>query len=492
LLLFAFCVGATNAPVFASNIGDLTSVTAWGQTLEFWSLREPSVRYAILSALCLGVTCGVLGSLMTVRRMALVGDALGHAVLPGVAVGFLLAGTKASPLLMLCAVGSGMLGIYTMTAISRTTRIKPDASMALVLSCFFGMGVSLVTWINQQPGGNKSGLSSFLFGQAAAVGPDELKVMALCTLAVLLIVAVLYKELQVFCFDEAYAASLGLPVRLLHHLLLVLLAVSVVVSIQAVGVILVAAMLVIPAATAYLLCERLHRMLLVAAATGCCAGVLGTYLSYLGTSLPTGPFMVMAAAGLFTAAWMLGPRHGVLRRWWRLRLTRTRAEMENTMKALWQIRERTGFTEETVPLAALASQLRTTEPEAAARVEVLAKRGWAVAVAEGGSQLTRDGHLRACEVVRNHRLWELYLVTHANVAPDQVHEDAERIEHVLGAELVAQLERRLSYPRYDPHGRPIPSLRDLELAEIVASQPPRAPHEVLLGRYRSTSERLPR
>jgi manganese/zinc/iron transport system permease protein len=271
--------------------------------------------------------------------------------------------------------------------------------------------------------------------------------------------------------------------------MMILLSLSIVISIQAVGVILVCAMLIIPSATAYLFCERLRRMIQVASVLGMASGLLGAYFSYLGSNLPTGPFMVVSAGFVFGAGYLLAPRHGVLVRWWRQRLTRTRTEMENTLKAAYQVLERAKFLDEDIPMDALAE--RRQEPMSVIRGKIadLARRGFAIA-SDNGFRLTREGFIRACEVVRNHRLWELYLVQEADIAADHVHDDAEIIEHILGPQVVMRLERKLKFPQFDPHGKPIPSLRDLERASFMEDAPVISRHEEILERFRESGGQL--
>jgi manganese/zinc/iron transport system permease protein len=223
-----------------------------------------------------------------------------------------------------------------------------------------------------------------------------------------------------------------------------------------VGVVLVSAMLITPAAAAYLLTDRLHRMLALAAVFGVAAGAMGAFFSFVGRSLPTGPLMVIGASTVFAAAYFFGPRHGVLARWWRQRSGRARTRRENTLKALFHVWEAGGFRHEGVTFDELAERRREPLEEVERRAQSLARHGLAT-VERGVVYFTPAGRQRASEIVRNHRLWELYLTNSANIAADHVHEDAEKIEHVLGETVVRELERRLNYARTDPHGRVIPS-----------------------------------
>jgi ABC-type Mn2+/Zn2+ transport system permease subunit/Mn-dependent DtxR family transcriptional regulator len=455
----ALYVVASNV-VWAASVADVTETTWQAQLWRFFSFQDASLRYALIGSIMLGLSCGLLGSFIVVRRMALVGDALSHAVLPGVAIGFLWNMTKDPLPIFVGAVLAGLAGTAMVTAITKTTRLKADTALGLVLASFFAVGVCMVTMIQRLPTGNKSGLDKFFFGQAAALGADDIILMSSVTGVAVALVTLFYKELLVTSFDIGFAQSSGLPVAWVHHGLMFLLAAATVIALQAVGVVLVSAMLITPAAAAYLLTDRMHRMLLLASAFGVLAGVTGAFLSFVGRSLPTGPLMVVGASTVFGAAYFFAPKHGVLARWWRHRTSAARTERENTLKAMYHVWEQGGFRDVGVTLKSLAERRRETLDEALRRALDLARHRQAT-VRNDVVYFTPEGQQRAAEIVRNHRLWELYLTNSANIAPDHVHEDAEKIEHVLGETVVRQLERRLNYATVDPHGRTIPGPRQI-------------------------------
>ncbi len=455
-----FVVAVGMCGLLALTANPLLAADWSDQAARFLTLQDVSVRYALLGSVLLGLGCGLLGGFVVVRRMALVGDALSHAVLPGVALGFLWNMTKDPLAIFVGATVAGLLGTALVGALTRTTRLKEDAALGLVLATFFAAGMCLVTMIQRLPTGNKSGIDKFLFGQAAALGADDLALMAVVTAAVLGLVIAFYKELLVTSFDPGFARSSGVPARWIHHGLMLLLAAAVVTALQAVGVVLVSALLITPAAAAYLLTDRLHRLLLLASLFGVLAGVLGAFVSFLRPGLPTGPLMVVAASTVFTGAFLFGPRHGVLARWWRQRSGTARMRRENTLKAMFHVLEADETGGEALSVLSLAGRRKETETEALRQVDELVRHG--LATREGDTlYFTPAGRRRAGEIVRNHRLWELYLTQSANIAPDHVHDDAERIEHVLGEQVVRDLERRLNYAKVDPHGKAIPGPREI-------------------------------
>ncbi len=450
--------------VWAERIGDMGETTVWDQARRFFSLKDPAVRYALMGSILLGISCGLLGSFIVVRKMALFGDTLSHAVLPGVALGFMWNMSKDPLAIFIGATLAGLIGGALVTLIVQTTRLKEDTALGLVLASFFAVGICLLTRIQKISTGNKGGLDDFLFGQAAAMGKNDITLMLGVTLLVIGVVTFFYKELLVTSFDKFFAGSVGLPVAVIHYALMMLLAFSVVIALQAVGVVLVSAMLITPAAAAYLLTDRMHVMLLLASIFGVAAGATGAFLSYLGNNLPTGPLMVVGASLVFVLAFLFGPRHGVISRWWRQSSRSAQVQRENTLKALYHVLEARSFEGEGVSLRELAERRRETIEDVRGQAQQLKKHDLATLHEDGETvHLTPDGWQRACEIVRNHRLWELYLTNEARIAPDHVHDDAEIIEHVLGEETVRQLERTLNHAKEDPHGRQIPGLQDLQL-----------------------------
>ena len=456
-------VGILVLPEFAeaARIGNVGDEGVMDRAMRFLSFRDPSVRLAVVGCVLLGLCCGLLGTFIVVRQFALFGDMLAHAVLPGIALGYLWNFSKQPLHLFVGAVVAGLIGAVVVNLIQQTTRLKRDTSLGIVLGGFYGVGILLVTLIQKLPG-DKSGLKSFLFGSAAALSEADVGLIAVVTLVSIGLLGILFPYFKVVSFDPTFATSVGIPAKALNYLLMLLLAWAVVSALQAVGVVLVSALLVTPAATAYLLTDRLFRMAILSMGFGMLAGALGAFFSALQTGLPTGPFIVLSASSVFVLAYGFAPRHGLLPRW-RRRLAQSRKiRRENTLKAIFHLREREGIgvlESGAVDREALVAQ-RGRSPEAVDReIRALVSHDLAV-VSRGGREveLTDTGRSRAAEIVRNHRLWELYLTKAADIAPDHVHDDAEKIEHVLGEAIVAELERDLDRPRLDPHGKEIPAL----------------------------------
>jgi len=273
---------------------------------------SPNAQWVLLSTLILGAASGIVGCLAYWKRHSLLSDALSHAALPGVVVGFVLAGAKNVPLMIAGAAASALLGAWLVVGIRDHSRVKEDTAMGIVLSVFFGLGIMLLTIVNRLPGGNQAGLDSFIFGQAASMVRKDVYTMAGLALTVLIVTIVSFKEWKLWLFDPLFARGLGLPGRLMDAAYLAVVVLVIVIGIQAVGVILMAALFIIPAVSARYWTHSFGAMIALSALFGGAAGASGTLVSTMGEGWPTGPFIVIAAAVLFLASLAFGWRKGVL------------------------------------------------------------------------------------------------------------------------------------------------------------------------------------
>ncbi|WP_152193096.1 metal ABC transporter permease [Georgenia satyanarayanai] len=261
-------------------------------------LGDYTLRTVALGVAVLGLLGGTLGTFAVLRRQSLLSDALAHATLPGVVVGFLLTGTTAGSGLLLGAAATAALAAGLVLVVVQRTRVKQDAALALVLSVFFGAGTVLLTYVAGTGASGQSGLDRFVLGHAASLVTADVRAMAVATAVALAVVALSYKELKLVAFDPAFARAVGYPVRRVEALLTTLLVVAIVVGIQTVGVVLVAALLITPAAAARQWTDRLAAMIVLAALIGALSGVTGAALSATATDLPTGPLVVLVATAV--------------------------------------------------------------------------------------------------------------------------------------------------------------------------------------------------
>ena len=278
-----------------------------------------TLRNVALGSALLGIVSGVLGSFAVLRRQGLLGDALAHAALPGVCLAFLLTGSKSSLVLLAGAAVTGYLGTLLLLRITRDTPLDEDAALGIVLSVFFGLGIMLLTAIAQRGDSRQAGLDRFLFGQAAALVQENVVTMAVLGAGALVVVGLLYKEFKLLTFDPDFALSLGFPTGRLSVLLTSLMVIAIVIGLQTVGVVLMAAMLVGPAVAARQWTDRLGVMLALAALVGALAGVSGALLSVTQPRLPTGPMIILSLTALVTLSLLFGSAHGLVWDWLRRR-----------------------------------------------------------------------------------------------------------------------------------------------------------------------------
>lgn len=278
-----------------------------------------TLRNVALGSAILGIVSGILGSFAILRRQGLMGDALSHTALPGVCLAYMLTGSKTPLVLMLGAAIAGWIGMSVILLILRRTRIDSGSALGIVLTTFFGFGVVLLTVIQNRNDANQAGLDKFLFGQAAALVQDQVLTMAVLGGAALLVIALLYKEFKLLTFDPEFAQSLSLPTHRLNLLLTGLLVIAIVIGLNTVGVVLMSAMLIGPAAAARQWTNSLSHMLAYSALFGALAGIAGAIISVLETRLPTGPVIVLCLTGIVVFSLLFGSARGMVWDWLRRR-----------------------------------------------------------------------------------------------------------------------------------------------------------------------------
>lgn len=280
---------------------------------------SPNAQWVLFSTLILGVASGMIGTLAYWKRQSLMSDALSHAALPGVVIAFALLGTKNLPFMVLGAAVSSFIGAWFIQLIRSSSRIKEDTAMGIILSVFFGFGIMLLTMVSRTGGGNQAGLDNFIFGQAASMVRTDVYTMLSVALVIILIVVVAFKEWKLFLFDANFAKGLGLSSRLMNGVYLAMLVLVIVIGIQAVGVILMAALLIIPAVSAHYWTNSFKMMMILSAIIGGASGMFGTLISTMGKGWPTGPFIVIASSSIFIISFLLGAQKGLLIRALQLR-----------------------------------------------------------------------------------------------------------------------------------------------------------------------------
>jgi manganese/zinc/iron transport system permease protein len=422
--------------------------------IRLLTLQDYNTRIVLTGTALLGVASGVVGTLMLLRRRALIGDVASHAALPGVGVAYLVmermqpGSGKWFPGLLIGATCSAVLGILVSQGLRRIRRIKEDASLALTLSLFFGVGVALFTMIQGMPSGQAAGLSEFVFGKPAALVAGDVWLLTIACVVVLGLCGVLHKEFTLLCFDQEYAHAGGWPVTALDLLLTALVIGVTVLAMQSVGLLLVVALLVLPPTSARFWTDRLGPMQFLAALGGGLAAALGVWVSAAFPRLATGAVIVLMGSLGFLISLLFGTRRGVVwRRAERWRWQR-RIGLDDLLRAIYeriepQLVVNDDLTAWPVSLADLERARTWSRGRLPRLLQQARSEGLLRFDSQGQWRLTGSGRREAIRAVRRHRLWELYLIHFADVAPTSVDRSADALEHWLQPDLMEQLEALL-------------------------------------------------
>jgi manganese/zinc/iron transport system permease protein len=300
-------------------------------------INDYTLRTVALGSATLGIVSGALGTFAVLRKQSLLGDAISHTALPGVALAFLLTGMRLPVLLMAGAAVSGWLGTLAVMAIVRRSRVKQDSALGMVLAVFFGVGLVLLTLVQRMPQASKAGLDTFLFGQASALLESDVWTMGIVGGVALLLLAVFFKEFKLLAFDPEFAQSMGFPIRMIDIMLTTLLVAAIVIGLQTVGVVLMSAMVVAPAAAARQWTDRLSLMVILSAVFGALAGISGAVLSSLTARLPTGPTIVLCISAIVLVSLLLAPNRGLLYNYLRSRHRRHAFQTEAVLLDLFEL-----------------------------------------------------------------------------------------------------------------------------------------------------------
>ena len=308
---------------------------------EYFSLvfSDYTLRTITLGTAILGAVTGMLGSFAVLRKQSLLGDAISHAALPGIAIVFLITGAKDSNILLLGALVSGLIGTFWIRGIIKKTHLKSDTALGLILSLFFGFGMLLLTFIQKQPNANQAGLDKYLFGQAATLVESDVWMMAIVTGICLLVLLVFWKEFKMLLFDADYTKTLGFNTKLIDILITSFIVLAIVLGLQTVGVVLMSAMLLAPAAAARQWTNSLAVMVFLAALFGAFSGVFGTAISASQNNLSTGPVIVLVAAVFVIISFVFSPSRGLLFKQIRLIKNRRDLELHKTLAFMYNIAE---------------------------------------------------------------------------------------------------------------------------------------------------------
>lgn len=401
-----------------------------------------TVRTVAIGGALLGVVSGVLGCFAVLRHESLMGDALSHAALPGVAVAFLLAGRELGVLLLGAGIAS-WVGVQFIRSVLDTTRLKQDAAMGIVLATWFAAGIALLAYIQGRADASQAGLNTFIFGQAAAMIESDVQLIALVGGIAFGIVALFWKEFKLVTFDPEFAGANGFRVGTINALLSTLIVVAIVLGLQLAGVILMVGMLIAPGIAARQWTQKLNQMVILSAVFGAFAGATGAILSAVDANVPTGPMIIVAAFSIVLISIGFAPGRGLIWTWLAQYRDRRRFAAQTTLRDLYKYARSHGGVFHPVPNALIRG---VGGSSAILGLRQLEKQGY-VTQSNDSWVLTQGGADVASQDAHNQQLWEAYRVYGDELKLPVITEDRQQpIRDVLPDDAVTRLEHKLGTP----------------------------------------------
>lgn len=407
-------------------------------------LYNPTLAYVLIGVICSTSSTAIIGCFCFLQKKTLAGDAIAHALLPGLCLGFLYTGTQAPFYLIIGACTTGALALFLIDYLPTHSKIKQDTATALVLSSFFGIGLLLLTHIQQSGNVHQAGLQSFLFGHAATLVSQDLLVFTMLSIILIITTILFFKEFKLIIFDARFAHTIGWPVRSLKLLLHAMIILAIVAGIRSIGVILIASILISPAAAARFWTDRLPTMLILATTFAILASIIGTLLSYKISRLPTGPCIVLTITAIALFSFSFSPKKGFIARKYRAYQYHQKVLTENIIKMLYKLGQKDGQHNAYRKEITLLEKRPMNHKNLVRTLKKLQKQGLVAQKKPALWALTSAGKTKGAHMLHLHILWEAYLARHLKIQPDHVHDDAEAIEHLITPELEADLTRLLN------------------------------------------------
>jgi ABC-type Mn2+/Zn2+ transport system permease subunit/Mn-dependent DtxR family transcriptional regulator len=423
---------------------------------------QPWAVRAIIASTLVGLTCGVLGVFIVLRNMSLLGDALSHSVLPGIVVAFLFLGYN--PLgFFLGAIIAGLISTSLISWIQQNAKTRNDAAIGIVFTVMFSLGIIGISWLNNTENVHLD-LKDFLFGNVLAVTPADLWMSVIVAVYSITTIVVFYRYFFATTFQPVVAQVMGISVQATHYLLMFMLSFAVVSAMRTVGVILVVAMLITPASTALLYFHQLRKVLFLSAVFGMFSAICGFVLAVWLDSNP-GPVMVLVAGVLYGISVFFAPEKGLVRKYWNRKKQTDKIIREDIIK--WMLKQDIQSAED---IEKMKNALGTSSGTIQQKLNHLVRSG--MVESEGRTyHLTLKGHDAGQEIVRAHRLWETFQVDKMGMNQEQIHSEADRLEHQLTRDLVDEVDEKLGYPTTDPHGSPIPPKTKTPARSLISLNP---------------------
>ncbi|MAW66287.1 MAG: zinc ABC transporter permease [Flavobacteriales bacterium] len=429
-------------------------MSVWNDFIYFFSFQDANITNVLFGTLLLGFTCGIVGVLVVLNKKALIVDAVSHSILPGICIGFMLSGIKSPVYLISGGMAAGALSVFLVDWISKKSRIKKDAAIAITLSVLFSVGVILLNIIQHSGNSNQSGLSDFLFGKAATIIRSDLYVFGVMCAIVLVIIPLFYQHFKIALFDSGFAKTIGLNEKLIQSLISGLIIISTAIGIQTVGIILMSALIITPASSAFFWTNNFKKSIIISGVFAAISSVLGVFVSYLSPDMPTGPWIIVMLSTIAILSSFFSKK-GILTK--RIKSIENSRKMisDNVLKAVYKLGEKQNKINEGRSIIEIKNFRPISSKELAKGLRILKGKGL---IFEKGLKwtLSERGIVEAKRIIRIHRLWELYMEKFMQIPSDHVHESAESIEHIMTPELETELLQILGKPKSDPHQQKIP------------------------------------
>lgn len=425
----------------------------WTDFIYFFSFQDSSLNTVLVGTILLGLTAGIVGVLVVLNKKALMVDAISHSVLPGICLGFMLSGVKNPFYIVGGGILAGTAAVFLIDWIIKKSRIKTDASIAITLSFMFSLGVVLLNIIQDSGNSNQSGLTDFLFGKAATIVREDLVLFGALSLLVILTVPIFYRQFKISLFNSEFAASIGVNQNFVKTLISTLIIITTAIGIQTVGIILMSALIITPAATSFFWTNSFKKAFFISGTVAILSSLIGVFISFTSPKMPTGPWIIVVLSVIALSSAFLSPKGIVIKR---LRLARNRRKIisDNLLKAVYKLNKKhkstSGHTEEQIQTNHFfnANDLKKG-------LSILQKKSW---ILKAGDHwvLTDTGKQEAKRIIRIHRLWEVYMQKFMQIQTDHLHESAESIEHIFTPSLENELLKIMGKPTKDPHKQEIP------------------------------------
>ena len=420
-----------------------------------------SAFWIILTGFFAAAACGLLGSYLVLRKMSLLGDAISHAVLPGIAIAFLLSGSRSILPMFLGAATLGILTALFIEMLHKKWRVQEDASIGIVFTSLFAIGVVIISAYAGQVDLDQE---CVLYGEIAytpwdvlivggqEIGPRPVWLLGIVFILDVLLVVLLYKEFMISSFDAALATSLGFSATIIHYILMGAVSMTTVAAFESVGAILVVAMLIVPGATAYLLTDKLKTMLFISVGVALISAVAGYWLASLWDSSIAGA-MTVAAGGQFALAFILSPKYGLVGKGYHRFKLGVQYAADHILLALFRYEEAEPRT--FLSFEHLLEQTSTTRLQSRLAFYTN-RREHLITHAQDGVSLTPEGRTAAIHLLRSHRLWETFLSEKVGLPGDHTHEPANLMEHFIDEKIQEKIRDEIPDVNRDPHGKEIP------------------------------------